>query len=92
MCETHDHANEPDERPVFECRVCGCETGESAFEHVDDEFNPRNPTCPDCQREARLRGQICEFCDEPAEYETDTGPLCDYHHSHYVAGFVSRDD
>lgn len=73
------------------CSVCGCETGELDFEDIDDEFNPDEPMCPPCQAAKRLHNQTCEFCDEPAEYETDSGFLCDEHHSQYVDGYVSRD-
>jgi hypothetical protein len=92
MCERHEDNEMLDEPEEAQCRVCGCGTGEADFEDIDDEFNPRHPMCPQCQREARLRNQTCEFCDAPAAYETDAGPLCDDHHSDYVDGFVSRDD
>lgn len=91
MCDHLNHQAEPEEAEEVQCRVCGCETGEADFERIDDEFNLRNPMCPNCQSEARLRSQTCEFCDEPAEYETDAGPLCDEHHSQYVDGFIGRD-
>nr|WP_057927199.1 hypothetical protein [Burkholderia ambifaria] len=73
------------------CPECGCETGESDYDDVDDEFNPDRPMCPACQAEKRIRNQCCEFCDNPAEYETDSGFLCCDHHSDYVDGYVDRD-
>lgn len=73
------------------CKVCECETGEADFEDIDDDFNPYEPMCPPCQAEKRLCNQRCEYCDEPAEYETDSGFLCCEHHSQYVDGYVSCD-
>lgn len=35
--------------------------------------------------------QCCEYCDEPAEYETDSRFLCCEHHSQYVDGYISPD-
>jgi len=88
MC---DHHYDQDEHEYALCGVCGCETGESDFEDVDDEFNSYKPMCPDCQAAERLRNQCCEYCDDPAEYETDSGFLCCEHHSQYVDGYMSRD-
>ena len=73
------------------CGGCGCETRESDFDSIDDEFNPSQPMCPPCQASQRMRNQPCEHCDEPAEYETDSGFLCCEHHSQYVDGYISRD-
>lgn len=87
MC---DHQNQ-DECEEALCSVCGGETGESDFEDIDDEFDPNEPMCPACQAAKRLNNQCCEYCDEPAEYETDAGSLCCEHHSQYVDGYISHD-
>ncbi|VWB43113.1 hypothetical protein BLA6863_01928 [Burkholderia lata] len=88
MCNCHEDPAEPEGAT---CIVCGCETGEADFELVDDEFNEAHPMCPACQAESRMRGQCCEYCDNPAEYETESGFLCCDHHSDYVDAYVARD-
>lgn len=85
MCDHHDDL---DDVMVYVCLGCGCETSADDFDGVDDEFDPSHPMCPDCQAEQRLRGETCEHCDEPAEYETELGPLCSEHHSEYVDGYT----
>lgn len=88
MCDCEDNQVEHEEAL---CGVCRCETGELDFEVIDDEFDPRQPMCPACQVAKRMHNQCCEYCDAPAEYETDSGFLCCDHHSDYVDGYIGRE-
>lgn len=87
MCDSC--TNRAEER--VHCLDCGCLTGAADFEDVDDEFDPRQPLCPSCQADRRIRRHRCEICGAQAEYETDAGFLCCDHHSDYVDGY-RRDD
>lgn len=55
------------------CPSCEEFFSESAFDEVDDEFDPSNPMCPDCQSERRIAGSECEDCDQPATHEVERG-------------------
>ncbi|MGN7100305.1 hypothetical protein ACTHR6_01765 [Ralstonia holmesii] len=86
MCERRDDLNECD--TDAHCLECGRVSGAKDYEDVDDEFDPDHPMCPDCQLAKRLSNARCEYCDDPAEYETEVGYLCCDHHSDYVDGFI----
>lgn len=80
--ETHH-----DDLEEHTCLGCGCAVSEDDFEFVDDELNPDNPHCPDCQSAKRIARNECD-CGEPAVYEVDSGFLCEDCHDHYVSGYM----
>lgn len=78
----------PDDEPeVFTCKGCGCDVTEDDFDSVDDELNPNNPRCPDCQSAHRIARSECD-CGEPAVFEVESGFLCEDCHEHYVSAYM----
>ena len=72
------------------CEECEEYFSISDFDNVDDEFNEDHPMCVECQKQARIRHQECDHCDEPATHEIGDLYLCDYHYEMYADGY--RDD
>jgi transcription elongation factor Elf1 len=81
MCDFHD------EDETYICSSCETSFQASDFDDVDDEFDASDPQCVNCQRHSRIEGETCEFCDLPAEYETESFYLCGDHYDDYVDGY-----
>lgn len=70
------------------CSECKEDFDTSAFDYVDDEFDPEDPMCPDCKREKRIAGATCENGDgRPAAHEVEMGLLCEDCFEHYADGY-----
>jgi NAD-dependent SIR2 family protein deacetylase len=76
-----------DDQKVFECVECLDEFKKSDFDHIDDEFNEDNPTCPECQAANYLAGKDCEYCEQPAVVEYGGTPMCEECGQNYADGF-----